>query len=53
MIECPVYQRDKLDVGTTFNGPALVDQLDCTTVIPPGQTVRIDDYRNMIISIGA
>jgi N-methylhydantoinase A len=53
MIECPVYQRDKLDVGTTFNGPALVDQLDCTTVIPPGQKVRIDDYRNMIISIGA
>jgi len=51
-VECPVYQREKLDVGATFSGPALVDQLDCTTVIPPGQTVRIDDYRNMIISIG-
>ena len=52
-VECPVYQRERLDVGATFTGPAIVDQLDCTTVVPPGQTVRIDEYRNMIISIGA
>ena len=37
-VECPVYQRDKLDVGATFEGPAVVDQLDCTTVVFPGQT---------------
>jgi N-methylhydantoinase A len=52
-IECPVYQREKLDVGATFSGPAIVDQLDCTSVIPPGQHVRVDEYRNMIITIGA
>ena len=52
-VDCPVYQRERLDVGATFTGPAIVDQLDCTTVVPPGQRVRIDEYRNMIISIGA
>ena len=29
-LSCPVYQREKLDVGATFSGPAVVDQLDCT-----------------------
>ncbi len=48
-LECPVYQRERLDVGVTFEGPAIVDQLDCTTVVPPGEPVRVDEYRNLII----
>jgi N-methylhydantoinase A len=52
-VEAPVYQRDRLDVGHEFDGPALVDQLDCTTVIPPGHHVRIDSYKNMIVTMGA
>jgi N-methylhydantoinase A len=50
-LDCPVYQRERLDVGITFTGPAVVDQLDCTTVIFPGQTARIDEYRNIIITM--
>jgi N-methylhydantoinase A len=50
MLDCPVYQRDRLDVGATFSGPAIIDQLDATTVIPPGQTARIDDFKNILIS---
>jgi N-methylhydantoinase A len=52
-IECPVYQRERLDVGATIIGPAIVDQLDCTTVLPPGHTARVDAYKNLIIKIGA
>ncbi len=48
-VQCPVYQRERLDVGATFDGPAIVDQLDCTSVIPPGQKVRVDEYRNLVI----
>ncbi len=51
-LDCPVYQRERLDVGLTFWGPAIIDQLDCTTVVPPGHRVRIDDYRNLIIELG-
>jgi N-methylhydantoinase A len=51
-LECPVYQRERLDVGHFFPGPAIVDQLDATTVIPPGQTARVDEFKNLIIKIG-
>src|SRR6185503_11501973 len=40
-IDCPVYQREKLDVGLTLPGPAILDQFDCTTVIYAGQTARV------------
>lgn len=52
MRECPVYQREKLDVGHFFDGPAIVDQLDATTVIPPGCSLRVDEFRNLIIRTG-
>jgi N-methylhydantoinase A len=51
MRDTPVYQRERLDVGITFDGPAIVDQLDCTTVIPPEHSVRVDEYRNLLITV--
>ena len=50
---CPVYQREGLDVGLSIAGPAIVDQLDCTTVLPPGQTATVDTYKNLVIELGA
>ena len=52
-LDCPVYQRDRLDVGVRLAGPAIVDQLDATTVIPPGQSARVDEFKNILIAIGA
>jgi N-methylhydantoinase A len=49
-IDCPVYQREKLDVGLSLTGPAILDQFDCTTVIYAGQTARVDDYKNLIVT---
>jgi len=49
-IECPVYQREKLDVGLRIAGPAVLDQLDCTTVICPGQVARVDEWKNLIVT---
>ena len=46
----PVYQRERLDVGLEIKGPAVVEQLDSTLVINPGQTARVDDWKNIIIS---
>ena len=34
-IEATLYERDKLDVGAIVTGPAIVEQFDATTVIPP------------------
>jgi len=51
-LDCPIYQREKIDVGTTVAGPAILDQFDCTTVLCPGQTARVDDYKNLIVRMG-
>jgi N-methylhydantoinase A len=48
--DCPVYQRERLDVGLSLTGPAILDQLDCTTVICPGQTARVDEWKNLIVT---
>ncbi len=34
--ETTIYDRDRLDVGTSFAGPAIVEQFDATAVVPPG-----------------
>jgi N-methylhydantoinase A len=52
-LDCPVYQRELLDVGVSFAGPAIVDQLDCTSVIAPGQIATVDAYKNIIVETGA
>jgi N-methylhydantoinase A len=49
-LECPVYQRERLDVGLTVAGPAILDQFDCTTVICPGQSARVDEWKNLIVT---
>jgi N-methylhydantoinase A len=49
-VECPVYQRERLDVGLTVPGPAILDQFDCTTVIHAGQTARVDGWKNLIVT---
>jgi N-methylhydantoinase A len=49
-IECPVYQRERLDVGLAVPGPAVLDQFDCTTVIYPGQVARVDEWKNLIVT---
>jgi N-methylhydantoinase A len=38
----PVYVRDDLTPGMTFTGPAVVEQLDATTLIPPGVGAKVD-----------
>jgi len=49
---CPIYSREGLFPGHVIEGPAIVEQMDSTTVIYPGQSAAIDAYRNIIISVG-
>ena len=44
-----IYSRDKLEPGHRLSGPAIVEQLDTTTVIHPEQEASVDEYRNIII----
>ena len=42
------YRRDLLTKNQVLNGPALILQMDTTTVIPPGWTLRVDSLGNLI-----
>jgi N-methylhydantoinase A len=50
-METPVYRREQLAVGATLTGPAVVEQLDATTVIEPGDRVRVDRLGNLVIAV--
>ena len=44
-----LYERDQLEIGALVSGPAIVEQLDATTVIPPGWSGSVDGFRNLIL----
>ena len=50
--ETPVYAREKLPLDAVFKGPAILEQLDCTTVVEPGDKVRQDKLGNLLITVG-
>ncbi len=47
--DTPVYWRPNLAPGARFSGPVIVEQLDSTTVIPPGFAAEIDAWLNIVI----
>jgi N-methylhydantoinase A len=42
-----IYERSRLPLGARLAGPAIVEQSDTTTVIPPGVTALVDDAGNL------
>ncbi|AZG09746.1 hydantoinase/oxoprolinase family protein [Pigmentiphaga sp. H8] len=51
-LDASVYERDRLDVGAVIAGPAIVEQFDATTIVPPGWTGRVDGYHNLMLEHG-
>lgn len=47
------YDREALKAGNRLSGPAIVNQYDTTTVIPPGVDGTVDRYGNIVIEAGA
>jgi N-methylhydantoinase A len=45
----PLYQRDDLVCGNRISGPALVIQMDATTVVPPGWGGAVDPFGNLLL----
>jgi N-methylhydantoinase A len=49
LVETPIYDRDALKPGNRFAGPAVVEQMDATTLVPPGMTAHVDRWLNLIL----
>ena len=53
VVQTPVYDRSKLPAGAVFEGPAIIEEPDCTTVIHPAWTVTVDEFGNLEIEINS
>ncbi len=51
--DTPVYARERLPLDAEIEGPAILEQLDTTTVIEPGDRAASDADGNIIITVGA
>ena len=49
-VETPVLARGRLAPGHSLIGPAVMEQIDCTTVVEPGQAATVDAHGNLVIA---
>jgi N-methylhydantoinase A len=49
-VDTPCYTRSRLAPGMTFEGPAIVDQDDATTVIFPDFHAKVDPVGNLMLA---
>ncbi len=50
-VSTAIYNRNDLLPGQQITGPAIVEQLDSTTVIFPRQKAHVDAFNNILISL--
>jgi N-methylhydantoinase A len=49
MVSCPVYLRDRLRAGNRLQGPAIIEQMDTTTVLLADMTAFVDPFLNLVL----
>ncbi len=49
--ETPIYRRSDLPVSVSLTGPAIIEQLDTTIIVEPGDTVTADAIGNLIVEV--
>jgi N-methylhydantoinase A len=47
--ETPVYDRSTLAAGASLDGPAVIEGVESTAVVPPGARASVDDLGNVVI----
>lgn len=49
-LDTNIYQRTQLPCGCTVSGPAIIEQMDSTSIIPPGWRAYNDPFLNLIVT---
>jgi len=52
-LESQIYERSLLGAGARVEGPAVIEEPAASTVVFPGQALRVDEYGNLIIETEA
>jgi len=48
-VDCAIHDRSALPGRARLVGPVVVEELDSTTIVHPGYSVRVDDTANLIV----
>ncbi|MFE0016358.1 hydantoinase/oxoprolinase family protein [Mesorhizobium sp. NPDC059054] len=51
--DTPIYARDGLPLDAVIKGPAIIEQMDATTVLEPGDKAKSDADGNLIVEVGS
>jgi N-methylhydantoinase A len=46
-VQTPVFARADVPAGAKLDGPAVIEQLDSTTLVPPGWRAEVDEWLNI------
>jgi N-methylhydantoinase A len=49
-VRCAIYDRARLPVGARIEGPAVVEEPESTSVLPPGTTTEVDPWANLLVT---
>jgi N-methylhydantoinase A len=49
-MQATLYERARLEVGASMTGPAILEQFDATTLIPPNWSGRVDGHGNLVLT---
>ena len=49
-VDCPVYERGAFRPDDVLQGPAIIEQMDATTVVPPGLSATVDVHLNLLLT---
>jgi N-methylhydantoinase A len=50
-VETAIYRRESFAAGAVIRGPAIIGQVDATTLVPPGAVARVDEHANLLITV--
>jgi len=48
-VDTQVYAREQLGAGDVLHGPAVIEEPDSTTIVPPGYRASVGDYLQLVI----
>ena len=51
VVTVPVFDRHRLPEGATLTGPAIIEEAEATTILWPGDRLRVDAQRNLVVRV--
>lgn len=50
-VDTSIYDRQRLFAGMVLEGPAIIEQMDSTVLVPPEMRAEVDGYGNVLIQV--